>query len=233
MRSRSLSLARSAGPAPLVAAALVLANAAVFALELALLAAQGESALGELFETWGLVPRELLRGLRPDLAAPARLWLTPLTAMFLHGGLLHLAGNLLYLWIFGAAVEAVLGHARFALLYAGCGIAAAAVQVASDPHSFAATVGASGAVSGVLGAWAVSHPTRRLRLAWPPLTVPAALLLLAWVALQLLSALGTGRGGAGGSGGSAWAGHLGGFAAGAALGRSLWVRRPTSAGSRS
>ncbi len=228
--SRSFSLARSARRLPLAVAALALANAAVFAFELALFAAEGESALGELFETFGLVPRELLRGAARPREAPARLWLTPLTAMFLHGGLLHLAGNLLYLWIFGAAVEELLGHARFALLYASCGVAAAAVQVASDPSSFVATVGASGAVSGVLGAYAASHPTRRLRLLWPPLQVPAALFFLVWIGLQLLSALGAERGGAGGI---AWWAHLGGFAAGAALGRSMWVRKPTFPGLRS
>ena len=215
---------------PLVVAALVLANAAVFACELTIYARQGESALGELFETFGLVPRELLRGAARGGAPPARLWLTPLTAMFLHGGLLHLVGNLLYLWIFGAAVEQVLGHARFAWLYAVCGIAAAAVQVASDPHSFAPTVGASGAVSGVLGAYAVSYPTRRLRLLWPPLRVPAAVFFLAWIGLQVLSGLGAGRGSAGGI---AWWAHVGGFLAGAALGRSMWVRKPTSAQLRS
>jgi membrane associated rhomboid family serine protease len=150
--------------------------------------------------------------------------------MFLHAGLLHLAGNLLYLWIFGAAVEEVLGHGRFALLYAVCGLAAAAVQVASDPSSFAPTVGASGAVSGVLGAYAVTHPTRPLQLLWPPLRVPAALFFAAWVGLQVLSGLGAVRGG---GGGVAWWAHVGGFAAGAALGRAMWVRKPPAARLRS
>jgi membrane associated rhomboid family serine protease len=228
-RKISFSLPRPVRGLPLVVASLALANATVFACELALFAGQGESALGELFETWGLVPRELLRGSRPGLAEPARLWLTPLTAMFLHGGWLHLAGNLLYLWIFGAAVEEVLGHARFALLYAVCGVAAAAVQVASDPGSFVATVGASGAVSGVLGAYAVTHPTRRLQLLWPPLRVPAAVFFLAWVGLQVLSGVGAERSG----GGIAWWAHVGGFAAGAALGRAMWVRKPSAARLRS
>jgi membrane associated rhomboid family serine protease len=226
-RTVSFSLPRAARALPLAVLALALANAAAFACELSLYAREGESALGELFETWGLVPRELLRG----AGGPARVWLTPLTAMFLHGGWLHLAGNLLYLWIFGSAVEEVLGHARFAVLYAVCGIAAAAVQVASDPSAFAPTVGASGAVSGVLGAFAVTHPTRRLALLWPPLRVPAALFFLAWVALQVVSGLGAGQDG--GGSGIAWWAHVGGFAAGAALGRAMWVRKPTSARLRS
>jgi membrane associated rhomboid family serine protease len=143
--------------------------------------------------------------------------------MFIHGGLLHLAGNLLYLWIFGRRIEDLLGHGRFFLFYLVCGLAAAAAQVASDPDSYAPIVGASGAVSGLLGGYAVSYPLGRLRLLWPPLRVPAALFLLAWIALQLLSGLA--EAGAQPSGVAWWA-HVGGFVAGGALVRAMRVRSP-------
>jgi membrane associated rhomboid family serine protease len=207
--------------APLVVICLILANLLVFLLEISLVAAEGggAGALAEFTDAWGLVPREFLRGASQEHATGQIVWLTPIAAMFIHGGLLHLAGNTLYLWIFGNRIEDLLGHGRFFLFYLVCGLAASALQVASDPDSYAPIVGASGAVSGLLGGYAVSHPAGRLRLPWPPMRVPAALFLLAWIVIQILSGLGAG---AEASSGIAWWAHAGGFVTGMALVR--WIR---------
>lgn len=203
--------------APVAVAALVAANAVVFGT----VALAGPEQASRVVEGWGLVPREWLHALG---GAPRGAWLTPLTAMFLHGSALHLAGNALYLWIFGRAVEDLLGAPRLLLFYIACGLAAALVHVAADPRSFVPAVGASGAVSGLLGAYAVSYPLGRLRLLWPPVRVPAIVFLFPWIALQVASGLSTwGRAG----GGVAWWAHVGGFAAGTVLARSMWVRPPT------
>jgi membrane associated rhomboid family serine protease len=206
--------------APGAVLALIGANVAIFFAVLSL--GPGEGAA--LLERWGLVPREFLRGAAQYGATEHLVWVTPVSAMFLHGGLLHLAGNMLYLWIFGTAIEDLLGVRRFLVLYAACGLAAAAIHVASDPTSFVPSVGASGAVSGLLGAYAVSYPTGRLRLLWPRVPVPAFLFLLVWIALQLVAGLSARDGG---GSGTAWWAHVGGFAAGAALARAMWIRRPT------
>lgn len=207
--------ARAATPAVVVV--LIAANLGVFVLELALSdAGAGISRTDRLLETWGLVPRDLLRGLAPESARP-RVWWTPLTSMFLHAGLLHLLSNLLFLWVFGARLERGLGAARFALLYAGCGLAAAAAHVAASPASFLPAVGASGAVSGLLGAFSVLAPGARVegRVTLPLVVrsprVPGLWLVLVWFAVQLAAA----AAGVGG-GVAAWA-HAGGFATGAAL----------------
>jgi membrane associated rhomboid family serine protease len=211
--------------APLVVVCLILANALVFLLELWLVAAEGggAGALAEFTDAWGLVPREFLRGTSEPRPTGQIVWLTPLAAMFIHGSLLHLAGNLLYLWIFGRRIEDLLGHGRFFLFYLACGLAAAAAQVASDPGSYAPIVGASGAVSGLLGGYAVSYPLGRLRLAWPPVRVPAALFLLAWIALQIYAGLEHREAV---PSGVAWWAHVGGFFAGMALVRAMRVRSP-------
>lgn len=197
---------------PWVLIGLVAANALCFVW----VAGEGDAA-AEVFDRFGLVPREFLRGAGPFVL------LTPLTAMFLHGSLLHLVGNLLYLWVFGGQIEELLGRARFVVLYAACGLAAAAIHVASDPTSWLPTVGASGAISGLLGAYAVSYPTGRLRLLWPRVRLPAIAFLTLWILLQVVSGLEHGETP---GGGTAWWAHVGGFAAGAALARSMWLRRP-------
>ena len=182
-----------------------------------------------LVDRYGLVPRELLRAVAHAAPGSAVAWLTPLSSMFLHADPLHLAGNLVFLWIFGAELERELGHGRFALFYLACGLAAAALHVASAPDSYLPTLGSSGAVSGLLGAFAVGGPTRRVRLYWPRVEVSALAFLLLWVALQLASGLAATAGGKGVAG---WA-HAGGFAAGALLARGLAPRRPARARLRS
>ncbi|MEM7413371.1 MAG: rhomboid family intramembrane serine protease [Myxococcota bacterium] len=205
--------------APLVVGALLAANAIVFGWCLGLAPEEATAWI----ERWGLVPRLFLRALTEG---PPATWWTPLTAMFLHGGLLHLAGNLLYLWVFGRKIEDLLGHQRFLVFYIACGLAAALVHVASAPSAFLPTIGASGAVSGTLGAYAVSYPTGRLRLWWPPVRVPAIGFLFVWIAFQVIS--GVSRWGDTAAG-TAWWAHVGGFVAGAALVRSMGLRRPARA----
>jgi membrane associated rhomboid family serine protease len=181
--------------------ALVAANALAFVYTLS----HGTEA-GAFLDRFGLVPRELLAGRGGGLA-----WASPLSAMFLHGGWLHLVGNLFYLWIFGPALEQRLGWRAFLGFYVACGLTAAVIHVASDPTAFVPTVGASGAVAGLLGAYAGTVPAGRLRLFWPPIRVPAIALLALWVAAQAVSGLSSLGGGTAGV--ASWA-HLGGFLAG-------------------
>jgi len=145
----------------------------------------------------------------PDLA-------TLVSCMFLHGSFMHLAGNMLFLWILGDNIEDSLGHFRFVLFYLACGIAAALAHALSDPTSQLPMVGASGAISGVIGAYLVLHPKAPIKtLVWLIIIeLPAWLVLGIWAVFQLLSAVGS-AGGAGG--GVAWWAHLGGLAAGLIL----------------
>ncbi|WP_447974538.1 rhomboid family intramembrane serine protease [Nitrospira sp. Kam-Ns4a] len=143
-----------------------------------------------------------------------------LTSMFLHGGWMHLIGNMLYLWIFGNNVEDVMGHARFVVFYLTCGILAALSHGLIDPTSTVPMVGASGAISGVLGAYLLLFPHARVLVLVPLgffsriMYVPAALVLGLWFVMQVLSGgMSLGRGG----GGIAFFAHIGGFVAGMAL----------------
>ena len=149
-----------------------------------------------------------------------------LTSMFLHGGLVHVGGNMLYLWIFGNNIEDVLGHTRFLAFYLLCGVIAAGTQVLMAPASLVPMIGASGAIAGVLGAYALRFPRARvlvlipiiffLRLTW----VPALLVLGLWFVLQLFSGIGgvaDMRATHGVTGGVAFFAHIGGFVAGMLL----------------
>jgi membrane associated rhomboid family serine protease len=166
---------------------------------------------------------------------PSPIILTLFTSMFMHGSLLHLGGNMLYLWIFGNNIEDVLGPARFLLFYLVSGLAAHALHIAMDPSSIIPTVGASGAISGVIGAYLIAYPRARvltlvflgffIRMA----VVPAFIVIVFWFVIQLVSAMAS-LGGMHG-GGVAWFAHLGGFIAGIALiyamaGNTIrWLRR--------
>jgi membrane associated rhomboid family serine protease len=191
-----------------------------------LLARLAPADLTAVVDRYGLVPRELLRALAEPASAPRSAWLAPLASMFLHADPLHLAGNLLYLWIFGAELERRLGHLRFLLFYLCCGLAAAALHVASAPAAWLPALGASGAISGLIGAHLASGPARRVRLYWPDVEVPALAFLLLWIGLQLAGALV-------GSPGVAVFAHLGGFAAGALAARALGRGGPAHARLRS
>ena len=153
------------------------------------------------------------RHLPPTLAVVPPL-ATLVSCMFLHGGLLHLFGNMIFLWVFGDNVEDACGHLRFLAFYLVCGVAAAAIHVASDPASMVPVIGASGAISGVLGAYLVLHPRANVVLMiffGVFVTVPAVLVLGLWFAIQVLNALQPANGGV------AWWAHVGGFVVGALL----------------
>ncbi|MBV8118814.1 MAG: rhomboid family intramembrane serine protease [Alphaproteobacteria bacterium] len=146
-------------------------------------------------------------------------WVTIFTSMFLHGGWFHLIGNMLFLWIFGHNVEDELGHFRYIVLYLASGVAAALIQGLSDPGSHVPMIGASGAIAGVLGAYAVLSPRANVHVfVWIVIffrivNVPAWILLGLWFAMQLISGVEQGRNG---PGVAFWA-HVGGFVAGMLL----------------
>jgi membrane associated rhomboid family serine protease len=177
----------------------------------------------------GLIPGEFLGRTQPGLAIPlspgavcvmdeSREWYTPLTSMFLHGGWFHLIGNMWFLWLFGNNVEDSMGHGRYLGFYLLSGLAAAAAQTLVNPSSAIPMVGASGAISGVMGAYIVLYPRVRVHMLVvlgffiTRLAVPAYLLLGYWFLLQILGglpSLGDEQGGV-----AFWA-HAGGFIAGA------------------
>lgn len=168
----------------------------------------------------GLVPAVLFTDARlpPELArVPAEL--TIFTSMFLHGGWMHLIGNMLYLWIFGNNVEDAMGHGRFVVFYLLCGLAAAMAQAIPNPDSTIPMIGASGALAGVLGAYLLLHPSARVMVViplgffFPVLYLPAALLLGMWFLLQIFSSMTVPSD----EGGVAWFAHIGGFVAGVVL----------------
>ncbi len=173
---------------------------------------------------WGLRPLEITQGVSLAPMTPVSDWMTAFTSMFMHGGWLHLGGNMLYLWIFANNVEDRLGHARFILFYLLVGLAGAGAQAAVHPGSMLPMVGASGAIAGVMGAYALLHPRARVLTLIPlgfimrVIEVPAVLFLGFWILLQLISAPA--------GGGTAWFAHIGGFVAGLALIKPLGIGRP-------
>ena len=201
--------------APVVTVALIAVNVVVFL---------HEAALGPYLEkfvfAYGLVPRRLVFWPGAPLD-PAR-FLPLFTSMFWHGGWLHLLGNMLYLWIFGDNVEDKLGHVRYLVFYVAAGIVAALTQVALNPTSPLPTVGASGAIAGVLGAYLISYPRARVLTLIPIIIfpwfveIPAFAYLIFWFLLQLLEGVGQLGVPQEGGGVAVWA-HIGGFVAGVVL----------------
>ena len=191
----------------------------------------GEPSLSGSVCRLGLIPAELLgtvptgtrvelgRGLSCELGGSMS-FLTLFTSMFLHGGWMHLLGNLWFLWIFGNNVEDSMGHARFLVFYLACGFAAGALQVVVESASVLPMVGASGAIGGVMGAYVLLYPRVRVHLLFwfgfffTTFSVPAVFMLGYWFLLQLIE--GTRSIGAQGGGVAFWA-HVGGFVAGAVL----------------
>jgi rhomboid family protein len=143
--------------------------------------------------------------------------ISPVSSMFLHGSILHVGGNMLYLWIFGDNVEDAFGHVRFLLFYLVCGLAGAYVYGLTDVSSTIPMIGASGAISGVLGAYMLLYPRAGVwtffffLFFWRVIRVPAFVIIGFWILLQLVSSMG---GHEAGQGGVAWFAHIGGFAAG-------------------
>jgi rhomboid family protein len=217
-----------------VNAALIAVNIAVFAYELSL-GARVAAFVGR----FALVPEAMTRVLTAGthrLATLAPL-MTAVTSMFIHGGFWHIAGNMLYLFIFGAAVEYRMGAARYLVFYFAAGIAAALATVWIAPASSVPVIGASGAIAGVLGAYFILYPRGRILTILPIfifiqfIEIPAVLYLLVWFAVQLYAGLEEG-GRAGAMGGVAWWAHVGGFMFGVALAPMLAINRPRRRRSR-
>jgi membrane associated rhomboid family serine protease len=213
--------------APNVTVLLIFINLAVFGYE-AYLAAQSSRALASFVGEYALVPQTLLRRLDDPQA-----WLPVLTSMFLHGGVAHVLGNCWFFWVFGANIEDRLGSFRFALFYLLCGVGAAGLQVLLSSDSTVPMLGASGAISGVLGAFLVLLPFAWIYtlVPWvvPILPIPAFFFLLVWFGFQALNGVGSLMSGEGARGGVAWWAHAGGFLTGIALisvaRRARWIKR--------
>jgi membrane associated rhomboid family serine protease len=219
---------------PIVTVGLIATCVLVFLWQASLTPSAGTYAV----YSYGFIPAVLFGDaeLPPELAVVPAVG-TLFTSMFLHGGLMHLGGNMLYLWVFGNNIEDNLGHVRFLVFYLLCGIAAAFAQALPDPTSEIPMVGASGAISGVLGAYLILYPHARVHVIIPfgflfLHTIRAGWLLGFWFVFQLVSGLFTPADG----GGVAFWAHVGGFVAGMGLifvmrdrRRGLW-RGPPSRG---
>ena len=206
--------------APVITVLLILANLGVFGHEV-LLSLQGGGALEAFMKQYALVPARLLAGWDNEDQ-----WLTLGSHLFLHGGVAHVLGNCWFLWIFGNNVECKLGHVRYLLFYLASGLGAAALQIIVDPSSSVPMVGASGAISGVLGGYFILLPTSWIvtLVPWivPIVPVPAFLFLILWFALQAVNGFGALMSGTAGAGGVAWWAHAGGFLTGVCL--TLWAK---------
>ena len=191
---------------PAVTIGIIIVNALVFVAEL---------SGGEPFVMrWAEIPATIVAGHH---------WITILTAMFMHGGWLHIIGNMVFLWAFGPEIEDAMGPVRYLAFYLLSGLAASLAQLAVMPHSTVPNLGASGAIAGVMGAFLVTYPQDQIRSLllfgiWTRVTfIPAALLIGFWFFLQLFDQVGavvTAQ-----SGGVAYAAHVGGFIFGAVTGR--------------
>jgi rhomboid family protein len=210
---------------PLVTIAIIGLNAAAWVF---LQGLGSEASLTRSVCELGLIPGELLGRVAPGTQVPLgegvscvitrdANWLSPLTSMFMHGGWLHIVGNMWFLWVFGDNVEEAFGHARYLFFYLASGFAAAAAQVIADPSSAVPMVGASGAIGGVMGAYATLFPRARIDVLLVfgifvrVVPIAAIFMLGYWFVLQLLS------GTAGAEAGVAFWAHVGGFAAGVAM----------------
>lgn len=206
---------------PLVTIALIVLCSLVFFYEASLPERAGEAFVF----SYGAIPAVIFGHEEAPLetAVGFPVTFTLLSSMFLHGSWMHLIGNMLYLWIFGNNVEDAMGHVKFVVFYVVCGVLAAMSHALTDPTSTMPMVGASGAISGVLGAYLLLYPRAQVLIAiplgpipwwWPRFYVPAGFVLGFWFVLQLLSGgMSLGQGG----GGVAWFAHVGGFVAGMAL----------------
>ena len=224
---------------PYVSIGLIALNALVFLYELTL----GDAATTQFYYNWGLIPAKLTQGLDEfgrlcsgqllrnatgavvcqgtiiDLKATNAAWGTVFSAMFIHGGIMHFAGNMLFLWVFGDNVEDRLGHVKYLFFYLACGVAATWTQVAINTDSQVPNIGASGAIAGVLGAYLLLFPYSRINTLVifyfiTVVRVPALFLLGFWLFIQnILPGLGS-LGAAVDTGGVAYWAHIGGFVAG-------------------
>jgi membrane associated rhomboid family serine protease len=203
----------------LVTYGIITLNVAVFIHELGL-----GANLNQFFQLWALVPAELtasFQGQPTDLPHPA--WITLFTSQFLHGGLLHIAGNMLFLWVFGNNVEDQLGHFKYVVFYLSCGALAALSQWFFNIHSDIPSLGASGAIAGVMGAYIIRFPKAEvltlipLGFFWWTVNLPAVFFLGFWFAQQAFNSVASLNAPMDMGGVAYWA-HAGGFVFGALLG---------------
>lgn len=195
---------------------------------------------------WSVIPKEITTGV--DIVEPTEIqvdgrgsvsiqqapgprpiWLTLLSSMFMHGGLGHIFGNMLYLWIFGNNVEHRFGHVRFLIFYLVSGLVGSFAQIMMDPNSVIPNLGASGAIAGVMGAYLVLFPHNRINavILYHVVTVPALLVLGMWIAMQLVSGYGSIASTSASSGGVAYLAHIGGFVAGVVAALIARMQMPT------
>ncbi|HEY6010749.1 MAG TPA: rhomboid family intramembrane serine protease [Nitrospirota bacterium] len=199
---------------PVITISLIVLNIAAFVYELTL----GAGGIERFLSSFALVPRRLFS---PEVSVPGAIpaSATLITSMFLHGGFLHLAGNMLYLWIFGNNIEDAMGKVRFIVFYLLCGALASYAHAFMNSSSLTPLIGASGAISGVLGAYALLYPRARvvtlvlIGFYVRTVEVPALIVLGLWIVLQFLNALLAGSA----AGGVAWYAHISGFVLGGAL----------------
>jgi membrane associated rhomboid family serine protease len=184
---------------------------------------------------WSVIPYEITTGVDlvepqtievagygqveiPQAPGPSFIWLTLLSSMFMHAGFGHIAGNMLYLWIFGNNVEHRFGHAWFLLFYLVAGLVGSLAQIIVSPYGIIPNLGASGAIAGVLGAYLVLFPHNRVNVIffYNIITMPAIFVLGLWIVTQFISGVGSIAATSTSAGGVAYLAHVGGFAAGAA-----------------
>jgi membrane associated rhomboid family serine protease len=216
---------------PVVTLTLIALCTLVFGYELVVLARGCEAALEALFRARGSVPAEVVAAIGTGslLSEPV---LDVFTSMFLHAGWLHLLGNMLFLWIFGANVEDRVGRARFLLVFLAGGVVADVAQILSNPTSEAPMIGASGAIAAVLGAYVVLFPRARIQslvflgFFYQLIAVPAIIVLGFWFLLQVVDGIGSLGPTTAVDGGVAVFAHIGGFVAGALLALPFRLRAP-------
>jgi membrane associated rhomboid family serine protease len=194
---------------PWVTYILIALNVIVFFVEIT---QPSEAQLQGFFEKWAVVPLEYAQKADLPPQAPGPFWITLFTSMFLHGGWMHLIGNMLYLWIFGDNVEDRWGHGKYLLVYLISGLVASLAHIVFNLSSKIPSLGASGAIAGILGAYLVLFPKNRIRILsrMGVVHVPAIVVLGFWIVLQILSQASA----AGEATGVAYWAHIGGFLAG-------------------
>ncbi len=207
------------GGTPLVTFALIAINILVF---LGYFTTMSESGINRFIYEWGLVPARVVSGEGYE---------TIVTSMFLHGGWMHLAGNMLFLWIFGDNLEDEMGHVGFLIFYLAAGIGAAAMQSVADLNSAIPMVGASGAIAGVMGGYLLLFPKARVDvlfifiIIFRIFPIPAWIVLGVWLGVQVFSGVSTPSD----AGGVAYWAHVGGFVAGLLFTVPAWLRRGAGA----
>ncbi len=198
---------------PLVTVSLIFINVAVFLYELTL----GQAQLNQFFYEYGMTPYEVVHGISLHPRGSLPVFATLITSMFVHSGWLHIGGNMLFLWIFGNNVEDSMGRGRFIAFFFMCGLVAGFAQIVVSPESSVPNIGASGAIAGVLGGYLLLFPRARVLTLILPIflfELPAVVVLVYWIFIQVFSGALNLTAGQAGGGGVAYFAHIGGFLTG-------------------